>query len=66
VVNEENKYKFDPVAKTKWGMSIEPKEGGFMHQKLTMKFISRSEDTKSFIQNLNSNYALNRKDFEDL
>ena len=66
VVNGENKYKFDPVAKTKWGMSIEPKEGGVIHQKLTMKFISRSEDAKSFIQNLESNYALSRKDFEDL
>lgn len=66
VVNGENKYKFDPVAKTKWGMSIEPKEGGFIHQKLTMKFISRSEDAKSFIQNLESNYALSRKDFEGL
>jgi len=66
VVNGDKKYKFDPLAKSRWGMTIEPKQGGMLHQKLTMKLNHRSETGQSFVQNLDRDYALIKKDFDDL
>lgn len=66
VINGNSKYTVDPVARGKWGLTLEAKEDGLIHQKLKMNFKLRTNSFQTFTRDLEKNFLISKQDFDNL
>ncbi|MBT8044455.1 MAG: hypothetical protein KJO79_05835, partial [Verrucomicrobiae bacterium] len=65
-INGSSPYSVDAVARSKWGLAVEKKEDGKVHQKLKMQFNHHSDNAQLFSRNFEDNFLSAKQDFDNL